>query len=110
MMNMDIDKICFVIIKARAFDAQELGEDEDEGSDAADNGFRGVLLTHADDAIEEELTSWIDSMNVDEQARLVALTWMGWGIAMGGTRHSLAGRLPGGRPGPVQSVLQRRSV
>ncbi|MDH3235598.1 MAG: DUF3775 domain-containing protein [Alphaproteobacteria bacterium] len=79
MFKMDLDKICFIVVKARQFDAKEDVVEPDYGSNAADDQMRQVLESYADDAVFDELKSVIDDLNVDEQVQLVALTWVGRG-------------------------------
>jgi len=78
-LNIDLETVCFIIFKAREFDAQEGVVDEDPGSNASDDGFREVLASHGDDKTYDEIKALIDSLDVDEQAALVALTWVGRG-------------------------------
>jgi len=79
MLEMDTDKICYIVVKAREFDAKEDVVEPDYGSNASDDQFRQVLESYADDVVFEELKSVIDDLNVDEQVQLVALTWVGRG-------------------------------
>ena len=78
-LNIDLETVCFIIFKAREFDAQEGVVDEDPGSNASDDGFREVLASHGDDRTYDEIKALIDSLDVDEQAALVALIWVGRG-------------------------------
>lgn len=78
-LNIDLETVCFIIFKAREFDAQEGVLDEDPGSNASDDGFREVLASHPDDQTYSEIKALIDSLDVDEQSALVALTWVGRG-------------------------------
>lgn len=79
MDQLSPDKVCYIIIKAREFEAQEDVVEPDPGSNAIDEGFRGVLEAYADDPTFDEIKACIDSMNEDEQAELVALAWLGRG-------------------------------
>lgn len=79
MLNMDLDKVCFVIVMAREFDVKEGVVESDPGSNTTDDAERGVLADNPDDPVYEELVSFINDLNVDEQAQLVALTWLGRG-------------------------------
>ena len=79
MLEMDQNKICFIVVKARQFDAKEDVVEPDYGSNAADDQMRQVLESYADDPTFDELKQVIDDMNVDEQCELVALTWLGRG-------------------------------
>ena len=73
------EKVCFVIMKAREFDAKEEPSEEDPGSNPADDKDISVLEDQPDDPVVEELTSFIDSLSEDEQIDLVPLTWLGRG-------------------------------
>jgi len=73
------DTVCRVVIKARQFDVKEAEADPDEGSNAADDGFTDVLEDTPDDPVYQELKSFIDGLDVDEQCELVALMWIGRG-------------------------------
>jgi len=74
------EKVRFIIVKARQFDAKEGDSDPDEGSDAIDDGMADVLEDKPeDDAVQQELTAFINGMDVEEQTNLVALAWLGRG-------------------------------
>ena len=77
--SLETDKVCFIIVKAREFDAQEEVMDPDYASDAVDDKFVQVLEAYRDDPTFEEIKSFIESMNEDELAELVALAWLGRG-------------------------------
>lgn len=79
MIEMDLNKICYIVVKAREFDAKEGVVEPDYGSNAADDQFRQVLEAYADDPTFEELRVAIDDLNIDEQCQLVALAWLGRG-------------------------------
>ncbi|MET4698458.1 hypothetical protein ABIE65_001480 [Constrictibacter sp. MBR-5] len=79
MLQMDSDKVCWVVMKARAYDATEPPAVEDEGGNEIDDDFREVLEDQPDDPTREELAAFIEAMNEDEQAELVALAWLGRG-------------------------------
>jgi hypothetical protein len=78
MPTINTDKVCFVIVKARELESEDEGVDSD-ASNATDDGFVSVLTEEAFDGVRAEVASFIDSMDVDEQAELVALTWIGRG-------------------------------
>lgn len=69
----------FISVKAREFSAQEEALEDDEGSNAADDGFRGVLADSGEDNTVDELMELIRSLDIDEQSALVALSWVGRG-------------------------------
>jgi hypothetical protein len=76
-LQISPEKVCFIIAKAREFDAKDAVSDPDPGSNASDDNMASVLEDHADDPVVEELTSLINDMNEDEQIDLVALVWLG---------------------------------
>ena len=71
------EKVCFIIIKAREFDAKEQVEEPDPGSNPTDDKDIEVLEDYGDDPVVEELTQFIDALTLDEQVDLVALVWLG---------------------------------
>jgi hypothetical protein len=78
-LSISAEKVCFIAIKAREFDAKDVATVPDEGSNAADDGMRSVLEDRDDDPVVQELTAFIDSLVIDEQVDLVALAWIGRG-------------------------------
>lgn len=78
-LTISPEKVCFIIIKAREFDAKDAVTEPDPGSNPSDDKDAEILEDHEDDPVVEELTSLIDSLSVDEQVDLVALTWLGRG-------------------------------
>jgi hypothetical protein len=76
-LTVSPEKVCFIIVKAREFDAKDMVTEPDPGSNPSDDGDVGVLEDHDDDPVLQELTSFIDALTEDEQIDLVALTWLG---------------------------------
>jgi hypothetical protein len=76
-LAVSADKVCFVVVKAREFDAKDIVTEPDDGSNAADDNMMSVLEDHGDDPVLEELTAFISSLTEDEQIDLVALAWLG---------------------------------
>ncbi len=76
-LTISPEKVCFIIIKAREFDAKDEVTEPDPGSNPSDDKDTAVLEDHEDDPVVEELTSLINSLSEDEQIDLVALTWLG---------------------------------
>lgn len=71
------EKVCFVIIKAREYDAKDEATEPDPGSNPSDDKEIEILEEHEDDPVVEEITSFIDSLSEDEQIDLVAMAWLG---------------------------------
>lgn len=76
-LSLALDKACYFIVKARAFHVKDVSTTSDPGSNAVDDGMRGVLEDRPDDPVEEELRAFIAGMSEDEQIELVALLWLG---------------------------------
>jgi Protein of unknown function (DUF3775) len=76
-LTISPEKVCFVIVKAREFDAKDEMTEPDPGSNPSDDKGIEILEDHEDDPVLEELTSFIDSLSVDEQVDLVTLMWLG---------------------------------
>jgi hypothetical protein len=78
-LDLPLDKVSFIILKAREFDAKESNVDPEEGSNPADDGETDVLTDNGEDPAREELLGAIRSLNEEERIRLVALAWLGRG-------------------------------
>lgn len=76
-LNISPEKVCYVILKAREFDAKDALTDPDEGSNPSDDKMVAVLEDHGDDPVQEELTAFISNLTEDEQIDLVTLAWLG---------------------------------
>ncbi|MGD9656858.1 MAG: DUF3775 domain-containing protein [Methylocystis sp.] len=78
MPTINTDKVCFVVVKARELESEDEGVAAD-ASNATDDGFVSVLTEEAFSSTRNEICSFIDSMDIDEQIELVALMWVGRG-------------------------------
>lgn len=78
-LTISPEKVCFIVIKAREFDAKDVLTDPDSGSNPADDMEASVLEDNPDDPVVEEITSLIDALSEDEQIDLVAIAWLGRG-------------------------------
>lgn len=78
-LSVSPERVCYLIIKARAFDAKDAVTDPDPGSDGADDGMRAVLEDHGDDPVVQEIVGAIADLNEDQQVDLVTLAWLGRG-------------------------------
>lgn len=78
MPEINIDKVCFVIVKAREYDVQYRPLEGDD-SNASDDNFVSVFGSDKDDSVRKEIKQFIDAMDEDEQCELVALCWVGRG-------------------------------
>jgi hypothetical protein len=97
-VDIALEKVCFIIVKAREFDAKVPVDDPESGSNPVDDASLDVLEDTVGDPTQEELADAIDGLNEDEQAELVALMWLGRGdygadewddaVAAAAERHS----------------------
>ncbi|WP_163266905.1 DUF3775 domain-containing protein [Chelativorans alearense] len=76
-LSIPLEKVCFIIMKAREFDAKDVETDTDPGSNPSDDREIDVLEDRADDPALEELAALISDLSIDEQIDLVALAWLG---------------------------------
>jgi hypothetical protein len=78
-LDLPLDVVSFIILKAREFDVKVADNDPDSGSNSIDDGQTDVLADKADDPAREELVGAINGLRDDQQVRLVALAWLGRG-------------------------------
>ncbi len=71
--------VAFLITKARAFDAKVAPADRDTVSQPGEDEDHDALEDYGDDPVAAEITEIIADLNEDEQAELVAMTWVGRG-------------------------------
>ena len=78
-MDIALDKVCEIILYAKAFDVKEGPTDPDSGSNPLDDGNLDSLTESGDDSTEEQLRQVIDGLNDDERNSLLALVYVGRG-------------------------------
>lgn len=79
MPEINTDKVCYIIAKARMFDVKSEISDPDSGSNPTDEDMRDVLEDFASDPTRQELVEYIRGLDEEEQINLVALAWVGRG-------------------------------
>lgn len=77
-LNIGIDKVQDIVLKARAYDQEDFPDDAEPGEAAAEED-REQRLDEGDDPTEAELRELIDDLNDDEVVDLIALVWIGRG-------------------------------
>jgi len=80
-LGISSEKVCYIIVKARQFEAKDVVADPDSGSNPTDDGVVSVLEDQPDDPVYDELMAFIAGLDEDEQIDLIALTWLGRGDA-----------------------------
>jgi hypothetical protein len=78
-LEISSEKVCFLIVKAREFDVQDVDTDEDEGSNPSDDGQIDVLEENADNPVAQELRVFIAELGEGEKADLIGLLRLGRG-------------------------------
>jgi hypothetical protein len=79
-LDISPEKVAFVILKAREFDAktEPFDEGDIETTDEQENAD-GMLENRAHDPTLRELGGFFNGLNDDEKANLVAIAWIGRG-------------------------------
>jgi hypothetical protein len=54
-LSISPEKVCYIIFKARQFEAKDIVADPESGSNPADDRMVDVLEDHGDDPVYEEL-------------------------------------------------------
>lgn len=79
MLTIPLQKLAFIIEKAREFDAEVPADAGDTDSNPTDDEASGILFDTPDNSTGRELRDAIDGLNTDEQEELLALMWVGRG-------------------------------
>lgn len=77
MLNITIDKVCYVIQLVREYDVKVPPVDPESASNPIGDHEIDVLEDHIDDSVEDEFKEFVEGLNNDEQQELVALMWIG---------------------------------
>ena len=80
-LTVSPEKVCYIILKAREFDAKVAPSGSEEGSNPTDDDSREILEDFSDDPTLAELREAIEDLNEDEMIELIALVWLGRGDA-----------------------------
>ncbi len=78
MPDINPQKVCFVVAKSRELLSEDEGSRPD-ASNAADDGERSILTDAAYAPIRAEFEQYVNDLDEDEAAALVALMWIGRG-------------------------------
>jgi hypothetical protein len=104
MPDINTEKVCYVIIKARELESEDEGVEAD-ASNPADDKFVSILTEEAYSTIRQELAGFIDAMDEDEQCELVALAWVGRGDFSAEEWISAVAQARERRKGPTSKYL-----
>jgi hypothetical protein len=76
-LSISPEKLCFIIVKAREFEEEDVVAEDASSDDNATAASR--VADDAGNAVRDEVAGFIDALTEDEQIDLVALTWLGRG-------------------------------
>ena len=79
MLEISTDKIAHVILRSREVDVKLDAWDNEDDLDRDDASSETILEDLPDDATRQELREFLESLNEDELASLIALAWIGRG-------------------------------
>jgi hypothetical protein len=79
MLTTPLEKLAYIIAKAREFDVEVPPVDEDSGSNPSDDAEWDVLQDSAENPAYQELVDAIGGLGEPERIELLALTWLGRG-------------------------------
>lgn len=81
MPNLSIssEKVCFLIVKAREFDVQDVDTELEDGSNPTDDHEIDVLEDEPDNPVAQEIRVFIAELGEDEKADLIGLMRLGRG-------------------------------
>ena len=78
-LSISSEKVCFLIVKAREFDVQDGSSDTDSGSNVSDDRMIDVLEEGGENAVQQEIRTFIAEMDEEEKADLIGLLRLGRG-------------------------------
>lgn len=78
-LSIPVSKLGFLIVKARAFDAEVPPVGAEDGSDMPDDKAVTALEDSPDNPTREELGGALRELNVDQINEVLALMWVGRG-------------------------------
>jgi len=76
-LSISPQKVCFIIVKSREFDAKDVVTDPDDASNPTDDAM--VAVVGRPSRRVQEIAAAIFAMTEDEQVDLVTLAWLGRG-------------------------------
>src|SRR5262249_20221736 len=78
-LSISPEKVCYIVLKAREFDAKDVVTDPDDASNPTADAMISVLEDHRDEPVVQQIAAAIVAMTEDEQVDLVTLAWLGRG-------------------------------
>ena len=78
-LSISSEKVCFLIVKAREFDVQDVDTELEDGSNPTDDRMIDVLEESRDNPVRQELRTFIAALGEEEKADLIGLMRLGRG-------------------------------
>ena len=78
-MEISVEKVLDLVEHLRLLDSKDGNGETDSGDDSYESGSGHVFEDISEDGTEDQIRGVIEGLNVDEQADLVALVWIGRG-------------------------------
>ena len=78
-LSISSEKVCFLIIKAREFDVQDVDTELESGSNPSDDRMIDVLEESKDNPVAQEIRVFIAELGEEEKADLIGLMRLGRG-------------------------------
>jgi hypothetical protein len=79
MLEISTDKVAHVVLRSREVDVKTDAWDDERDLDGDDVSSETILEDLPGDATRQELRDFLESLNEDELASLIALAWIGRG-------------------------------
>jgi hypothetical protein len=79
MLNINPETVCFIITKARQFQAKEEVVIPEVPLSATESWAQQILADHREDSCVQEVIETVQDLEPDQRAELVALMWLGRG-------------------------------
>jgi len=79
MLEISTDKVAHVVLRSREVDVKTDAWDDERDLDGDDVSSETILEDLPEDATRRELRDFLESLNEDELASLIALAWIGRG-------------------------------
>lgn len=78
-MEISVEKVLDLVEHLRLIDSKDGDAEFDTGDDSYESGAGHLFEDIAEDGTEDQIRGVIEGLNIDEQAELVALVWIGRG-------------------------------
>jgi len=78
-LSISSEKVCYLIVKAREFDVQDVDTELESGSNPSDDRMIDVLEESSDNPVRQEIRVFIAELGEEEKADLIGLMRLGRG-------------------------------